>query len=212
MNPQSHSNHSDGEELTLSQDSAGPMVYTITTQTVARQRFPNPFSIDQTAIQRQYNLSPDFCDYTETSHTDMTQGWAIPQQQLYPDSSNQAFANSSQGKSAQQSFSPEVFQLLDTKSTMGIISVIEEDDHILNPTCRREEVSDQRKEVRWFPMVFRICIDYGARSEFHVFAGTASHCYFSSNAAKCLPPWFFPSPLTEIRRVQCGSSVSASKS
>ena len=148
MNPQSHSNHSDGEELTLSQDSAGPMVYTITTQTVARQRFPNPFSIDQTAIQRQYNLSPDFCDYTETSHTDMTQGWAIPQQQLYPDSSNQAFANSSQGESAQQSFSPEVFQLPDTKSTMGIISVTEEDDHRLDPTCRREEVSDQRKEVR----------------------------------------------------------------
>jgi hypothetical protein len=124
------------------------MVYTITTQTVARQRFPNPFNIDQTAIQRQYNLSPVFCDYTETSHTNMKQGWAMPQQQSYPDSSNQAFANSSQGKSAQQSFAPEVFQLPDTKSSMGIISVTEEDDHRLNPTCRRDEVSGQRKEVR----------------------------------------------------------------
>jgi hypothetical protein len=139
---------------------------------VDNQTSPVGFSLSPTIFHQQYNLTTSFGSCTHTSSIDMTQAWAIPQQQ-YTDLQSQSLV--------QQGLSRPVPRLSVAKSLGS-----DEGDDTSEPTSPQDNASERRKEVSQCLQILSI-IPLRPRPESQVLISLLN--IFALNSFRCDHVW-----------------------
>jgi hypothetical protein len=114
----------------------------LTRHSIDSQISPVGFNLSPTIFHQQDNLTTSFGSCTHTSSIDMTQAWAIPQQQ-YTDPQSQSLF--------QQGLPPLVPRLSVSKSLGS-----DEGDDTSEPASPRDNASERRKEVSQYLQILSV--------------------------------------------------------